>query len=412
MSNPWADVKQGSLTSRYLYTRAVDEVFARLADDQQNGQLDLSWYLADRLGSVRQQVQTDGTILNEINYDSFGNIVTETNPAEGDRFKFTGREYDDLTGLYYYRARWYDAGTGKFLSEDPLGFASQDDNLYRYVINDPVNRTDPTGLDFIMVNRGVVYWVIGNRAHRHKGVALQGMTKIRIGTFDPKSRLIKLDQRFRRDVQGRYTPSVPLDILDRHLRQMKSIEEDPCQYHMMIIRNTIAEVARSNEVDAEFDFGLWMHYIFNFRFYHYNRNIYNQPPLTVDEAKKLGWKPMSDGQNIYHSNPWDREAVWYEKYLSPDGKREAVYDFKGRLVTDPRYMGTYNLYSPRGGVWSKFMHFYADILPYWLFGNTPDDQTPAADRLFGHGTGEWLWSIFCPEEWERLRGPNRPRHIP
>ena len=146
MSNPWADVKQGSLARRYLYTRAVDEVFARLADSQQNGQLELSWYLADRLGSVRQQVQTDGTILNEINYDSFGNVVTETNPAEGDRFKYTGREYDDLTGLYYYRARWYDARTGKFLSEDPLGFAAGDYNLGRYVGNDPVNSVDPRGL--------------------------------------------------------------------------------------------------------------------------------------------------------------------------------------------------------------------------------------------------------------------------
>ena len=143
MSNPWADVQNGSLTSRYLYTRAVDEVFARLADDL--GQLDLSWYVADRLGSVRQQVKTDGTVLNEINYDSFGNILTETNPAEGDRFKFTGREYDDLTDLYYYRARWYDANTGKFLSEDPLGFAAGDYNLSLYVGNDPINATDPSG---------------------------------------------------------------------------------------------------------------------------------------------------------------------------------------------------------------------------------------------------------------------------
>ncbi len=159
LSNPWADVQNGSLTSRYLYTRTVDEVFARLADDQQTGQLELSWYLADRLGSVRQQVQTDGTILNEINYDSFGNVVTETNPAEGDRFKYTGREYDDLTGLYYYRARWYDARTGKFLSEDPLGFAAGDYNLSRYVLNNPVNAVDPSGE--IIVTAIVVGGLIG-----------------------------------------------------------------------------------------------------------------------------------------------------------------------------------------------------------------------------------------------------------
>ncbi len=132
------------MTSRYLYSNTIDEVLARLEDDQ--GIQDLAWYLADRLGSVRQQVQADGTVLNQITYDSFGNILSETNPAEGDRFKYTGREYDDLTGLYYYRARWYDAGTGKFLSEDPLGFAAGDYNLSRYVGNDPLNSLDPSGL--------------------------------------------------------------------------------------------------------------------------------------------------------------------------------------------------------------------------------------------------------------------------
>jgi len=149
VSNPWADVQNGSLTSRYLYTRAVDEVFARLADDQ--GQLDLAWYIADRLGSVRQITKTDGTILDQIDYDSFGNILNETGPTQGDRFKFIGREYDDLTGLYYYRTRWYDAQTGKFISEDPLGFAAGDYNLSRYVENDPINKKDPSGLKIILV---------------------------------------------------------------------------------------------------------------------------------------------------------------------------------------------------------------------------------------------------------------------
>ncbi len=169
------------MTSRYLYTRAVDEVFARLADDQQNGQLELSWYIADRLGSIRQQVQTDGTILNEINYDSFGNIVTETNPSAGDRFKYTGREYDDLTGLYYYRARWYDATTGKFLSEDPLGFAAGDYNITRYVNNNPINAIDITGLYKITFDRNVdplLRQRIKNSLQRLKGIVRQRLEEV------------------------------------------------------------------------------------------------------------------------------------------------------------------------------------------------------------------------------------------
>ncbi len=91
---------------------------------------------------------------------------------------------------------------------------------------------------------------------------------------------------------------------------------------------------------------------------------------------------------------------------------EAVYDFQGRLVTDLRYYGTYNYYSPTGGPWSKLMHFVVDIVPYILFGNTPDDPAPAVDRILGHGFSEWMWSILYPEEWEQLRGPNRGKTAP
>lgn len=58
---------------------------------------------------------------------------------------FTGREYDAETGLYYYRARHYDPGTGRFIQSDPLGLAAGDVNLYAYTWNDPANWTDPSG---------------------------------------------------------------------------------------------------------------------------------------------------------------------------------------------------------------------------------------------------------------------------
>lgn len=76
-------------------------------------------------------------------FDSFGN-------ASGNlatRYKFTGREYDDFTGLHYYRARWYDGNLGRFISEDPIGFAGGDVNLYGYVGNGPLGAKDPLGLE-------------------------------------------------------------------------------------------------------------------------------------------------------------------------------------------------------------------------------------------------------------------------
>ena len=60
--------------------------------------------------------------------------------------RFAGREWDDEAQLSYNRARYYDPVAGRFLSEDPLGPAAPDGNLYRYAGNDPVNFVDPTGL--------------------------------------------------------------------------------------------------------------------------------------------------------------------------------------------------------------------------------------------------------------------------
>ena len=51
--------------------------------------------------------------------------------------------------MYWYRARWYDPGQGRFVGQDPLGFAAGDTNLYRFVGNSPANYTDPTGMSAV-----------------------------------------------------------------------------------------------------------------------------------------------------------------------------------------------------------------------------------------------------------------------
>jgi RHS repeat-associated protein len=142
-ADPYADFNgSGSLTYRYLYGNEIDDLFARF--DGTNA----VWYLDDLLGSVRQLVNTNGLILDQITYDCYGNIPTggETNPGNGDRFKYTVREYDSEIGLYYYRVRYYGPGIGRFLGEDPIGFAAGDVNFYRYVDNEPASATDPNGL--------------------------------------------------------------------------------------------------------------------------------------------------------------------------------------------------------------------------------------------------------------------------
>jgi RHS repeat-associated protein len=101
--------------------------------------------LSDRQGSVVDLVDEAGVLLNHLDYGAFGQILAQTNAANGDRFTYTGREYEAKLGLYWYRARWYDPSSGRFMSEDPMGFGAGDMNLWRYVGNAPTNATDPSG---------------------------------------------------------------------------------------------------------------------------------------------------------------------------------------------------------------------------------------------------------------------------
>ncbi len=144
--NVWADFNAAAnLETRYMFG---DELDALIARSRPTGETD--WYLADKLGTVRDLVDSHGTLLNHVDYDSFGGVRTQSDSGLGDRFLFTGREYCGATGLYYYRGRYYDPDLGRFISEDPTGFAGGDFNLYRYVNNSPLNGTDPTGKQSIV----------------------------------------------------------------------------------------------------------------------------------------------------------------------------------------------------------------------------------------------------------------------
>ena len=98
-----------------------------------------------------------GKVVEHRQYDSFGKILARTanlspgaatlpGSGVGVAFGYTGRPIDEKTGLSDYRARWYDANTGRFINEDPSGFKGGDTNLFRYVGNDPLDRVDPSGL--------------------------------------------------------------------------------------------------------------------------------------------------------------------------------------------------------------------------------------------------------------------------
>lgn len=156
--NSYADFNgSGNVTVRYLYGQAVDQLLARTDSGGTT-----AWYLTDKLGTVRDITNTSGTVIDHLAYDSFGKVTNETSPSNGDRFKFTGREYDAETGLLYYRARYYDVVIGRFVSQDPKSFAAGDPNLYRYVGNGPTIATDPSGLQGWMQWTGSFFGALPN----------------------------------------------------------------------------------------------------------------------------------------------------------------------------------------------------------------------------------------------------------
>jgi len=93
---------------------------------------------------VREITNSAGNSVNTYKYDSYGRFEARIEGVT-QPYTFTAREFDSESGLYFYRARYYNPEIGRFTSEDPIGFSSRDFNLYRYAFNSPENLIDPLG---------------------------------------------------------------------------------------------------------------------------------------------------------------------------------------------------------------------------------------------------------------------------
>jgi RHS repeat-associated protein len=128
----------GATTVNLLTGLGIDEYLTR-TDASSTREL-----LSDALGPTLTLTDSSGTLQTEYSYEPFG-AVAASGSSSANEFRYTGRE-DDGTGLYYYRARYYHPQLQRFISEDPIGFAGGDPNLYSYVFNQPISFRDPTGL--------------------------------------------------------------------------------------------------------------------------------------------------------------------------------------------------------------------------------------------------------------------------
>jgi RHS repeat-associated protein len=129
----------GNVKSKYLFNLSIDDPLSI----EQDG--NVYYYHKDGLSSITELTNSAGNVVKTYRYDSFGNIYSQSGTLD-QPFTFTGREYDSESGLYYYRARYYDSKAGRFIGKDPIGFGGGDVNWFRYVQNNPLNSNDPFGL--------------------------------------------------------------------------------------------------------------------------------------------------------------------------------------------------------------------------------------------------------------------------
>ncbi len=130
--------ESSAISNHYIHGPNIDEpLVVKTGKDKY-------YYHADGLGSIIALTDQSGKVIQNFEYDSFGNMKDLKSRIK-QPFTYTGREWDRETGLYYYRARYYDPMDGRFIQKDPIGFKGGI-NLYAYTMNNPINFTDPLGL--------------------------------------------------------------------------------------------------------------------------------------------------------------------------------------------------------------------------------------------------------------------------
>jgi len=147
-----ADAAPGSAERKFVYAEYIDEPVMMLATS--GATTTPYYYHQNSLYSVAALTDASGTVVERYAYSAYGkpifldasaNLLDPQASTIGNPYLFTGRRLDEETGLYYYRARMYDAALGRFVSRDPIGYEAGDVSLYRYVFNCPIGNLDPSG---------------------------------------------------------------------------------------------------------------------------------------------------------------------------------------------------------------------------------------------------------------------------
>ncbi|WP_254510276.1 RHS repeat-associated core domain-containing protein [Anatilimnocola floriformis] len=138
-----------TMSHRYTWAEGVDQFLADEQISTPGTAGNVLWGLGDHLGSLRDiadLVVSTVSVTNHRDYDTFGSLTSETNSAVDLLYGYTSKPWDDASGLQNNLNRWLDVWLKQWMSEDPIGFAAGDENLYRYVGNAVTTTIDPIGL--------------------------------------------------------------------------------------------------------------------------------------------------------------------------------------------------------------------------------------------------------------------------
>ena len=136
------ELRSGQVVRQYTYGH--DLISQR---QQISGQWQTSYYGYDGQGSVRYLTGSAGAVTDTYTYDAFGTLIARTGTTPND-YLYGGEQFDPDLNLYYLRARYFNQGTGRFVSADTFeGFDEDPQSLHKYTYshNDPVNFADPSG---------------------------------------------------------------------------------------------------------------------------------------------------------------------------------------------------------------------------------------------------------------------------
>ncbi len=307
------------------------------------------YYLQDELGSPMYMTGTDGAAVSSYAFDDFGRSIdpftgkikdhrnkysngiaepgnNHAYTREGNiiqPFAFTGYQEDEVSGLKFAQARFYDADTGRFQAEDRVkGFKNSPFTLnhYSYCFGNPVGFSDRNGN---WPSWGDVW-------------------------------------------------DAACDAWDATCEVVGDVCDAVCDATAEFVDETKKWVDALTPPSKE---------------EHYNRNNNNisVPETEKEFLDGIGkdWTLLPDDKAACHYfTAGDGEII--HKYVSPDGTCEAIYDASGNLITADEDLGTYNYYpynNDPNSFRANIGHFFNDILPWIKWGNTENDTTNEFERF-------------------------------